>query len=107
MSTKGCETMDYQDEENKPEKMECEESLSAQQILMDVRRKLLRYQIKRWSTEQEEMTDSLMNYHDECPDCDALIIENFQCVDQKRNIFQCRNCISCFTPEIEKTNKRR
>ena len=32
------------------------------------------------------MTDTLINHHDECPDCDVLIIENFQCVDQKRNI---------------------
>lgn len=51
----------YYCEENKPEKMECEDSLSAQQIWLETRRKLLKYQRKRWSTEQEEMMDSLMN----------------------------------------------
>ena len=45
--------MEYQ-EENIPEKMECKEGLSLEEILSEARRKLLKYRRKKWPTEQEE-----------------------------------------------------
>lgn len=79
MSTKPCEMMDYQDEENKPEKMEedfnalpYEQGFSAQEILMDARRKLLKYQRRRGST--EDLMDCVINDTDQCPVCDCLVI---------------------------------
>lgn len=54
MSTTPCEMMDYHDEykENSPEKMEEDfnASLYEQEILMETRRKLLKYYRKREST---------------------------------------------------------
>ena len=87
------ENLNYQDDkQNIPEKMECEkESLNARQILMEARGKLLKYQRKRFIY-HEEIEELYMKYHDQCPDCDVLFIENFQCVDYNKKIFQCRNC---------------
>ena len=46
---------------------------------------------------------------DECPECNALMVENFQCLDT-RYIFQCFKCKSYFIPddkEIKNPHKRR
>ena len=103
MST--SESMDYQeDKENISEKMECEgeeKSLSIREILSEARRKLLKYQRKRWHMMEEEMREFFMNDSDDCPECNALMVENFQCVNAKRYIFQCLNCKSYFIPEGE------
>ena len=56
MST--SESMEYQ-EENIPKKMECSESLNIKEILSEARRKLLKYQRKKWSTEQEDLKNVL------------------------------------------------
>ena len=49
MST--TESMEW---ENIPEKMECSEGLNMREILSEARRKLLKYQRKKWSTQQED-----------------------------------------------------
>ena len=91
--------------------MECEEeekSLSAREILSEARRKLLKYQRKK-PIDHEEIEEFYMNDHDQCPDCNVLIIESFVCIDYNEKIFQCRNCKSYFIPEVEmeNTHKRR
>ena len=47
--------------------------------------------------------------YDECPECNALMVENFQCLDIKRYIFQCCKRKSYFIPDEEPENppKRR
>lgn len=72
---------------------------------MDARRKLLKFQRKRGST--EDLMDCLINDTDECPVCDCLVMENFKCVSKGKKIFQCQNCKEFFTPEIDQSNKRR
>lgn len=42
-----------------------------------------------------------MNDSDECPECNAQMVENFQCVNVKRYILQCLHCKSYFIPEKE------
>ena len=85
--------MDYQEnKENIPE------SLITREILMEARRKLLRYQRKSKST--EVLKDYLIDELDKCPECDCLVQDNFKCIDNTRKIFQCQNCKNLFTPEI-------
>ena len=109
MST--SESMEYQEEKN-PKKMECSESLNIKEILSEARRKLLKYQRKKWSTEQEDLKERFMYDYDDCPECNALMIENFHCLDTKRYIFQCCKCKSYFIAnedeeETQNTHKRK
>ena len=73
MST--TESMECQ-EENIPEKMECSEGLNINEILSEARRKLLKYQRKKWSTEQEDLKERFISDDEECPECKALMTEN-------------------------------
>ena len=41
---------------------------------------------------------------DECPECQALMVNNFQYLDAKRYIFQCCQCKSYFIPDEEPEN---
>ena len=95
--------------ENIPEKMDCSEGLNNREILSEARRKLLKYQRKKWSTEQEDLKERFMYDDDECPECNALMVENFQCLDTKRYIFRCCQCKSYSIPDGEPENihKRR
>ena len=107
MST--AESMECQ-EENIPEKMECSEGLNINEILSEAKRKLLKYQRKKWSTEQEDLKERFITDVDEkCPECQALMVNNFQCLDATRYIFQCCQCKSYFIPdgEPENVHKRR
>ena len=54
--------------------------------------------------EQEMREFFFGNDSDDCPECNALMVENFQCVNAKRyifHIFQILNCKSNFIPERE------
>ena len=104
MST--SENMEYQ-EENIPEKMERSKSLNIREILSEARRKLLKYRRKKWSTEQEDLKERFMYDNDQCPECHALMVNNFQCLDTKRYIFQCCKCKSYFIPDEEPDNSHK
>ena len=92
--------------ENIPEKMK---GLHINEVLTEAKRKLLKYQKKKWSTEQEDLKESFISDDDKCPECQALMVNNFQCLDTKRYIFQCCQCKSYFIPDGEPENlhKRR
>ena len=91
---RASESMEYQEE-----KMECSEGLNINEILSEAKRKLLKYQRKKWSTEQEDLKESFISDDDKCPECQALMVNNFQCLDTKRYIFQCCQCKSYFIPD--------
>ena len=57
--------------ENIPEKMECSEGLNINEILAEAKRKLLKYQRKKWSTEQEDLKERFISDGDE--KCSSLI----------------------------------
>ena len=94
--------MEYQEEN-----MECSESLNIREILSEARRKLLKYRRKKWVTEQEDLKELFMYDDDTCPECDALMISHFQCLDTKRYIFQCCQCKSYFIPDEDPKNSHK
>ena len=98
-----------EDMENIPEKMECSEGVNINEILAEAKRKLLKYQRKKWSNEQEDLKERFISDDDKCPECQALMVNSLQCLDAKRYIFQCCQCKSYFIPDGEPENlhKRR
>ena len=56
-----------------PEKMEYSEGLNINEILSEARRKLLKYQRKKWSTEQEDLKEGFISDDEKCPECQALM----------------------------------
>ena len=74
------------EKENIPEKMK---GLHINEVLTEAKRKLLKYQRKKWSNEQEDLKEQFITDDAKCPECHALMVNNFQCLDATRYIFQC------------------
>ena len=98
--------------ENIPEKME---GLHINEVLAEAKRKLLKYQRKKWSTDgepgkiykrrrskspldMEEVEELFVGPHcgGECPNCQLHVTEEFYVKDYSKRLFACRNCESHF-----------
>ena len=82
---------------------------SMRKILSEAKRKLLKYQRKKWSTEQVDFKEQFISDDGKCPECSAPLVPWYLLHD-KRYIISCRQCkISFSLPdrEPEKVHKRR
>ena len=96
------------DKENIPEKMK---GLHINEVLAEAKRKLLKYQRKKWSTDgepgkiykrrrskspldMEEVEELFVGPHcgGECPNCQLHVTEEFYVKDYSKRLFACRNC---------------
>ena len=98
--------------ENIPEKME---GLHINEVLAEAKRKLLKYQRKKWSTDgepgkihkrrrcrspldHEEVEELYLNpfYGGQCPNCKLSVTDEFYVEDYSMNLFACGNCKAQF-----------
>ena len=98
--------------ENIPEKME---GLHINEVLAEAKRKLLKYQRKKWSTDgqpekihkrrrsrspvsDEEIMELYLSpcCGGECPNCRLYVTDEFYVKDYSKRLFACRNCKAQF-----------
>ena len=105
-------TTENMEKENIPEKMK---GLHINEVLTEAKRKLLKYQRKKWSTNGESekvhkrrRSKSPLDHEEveelylgpccggQCPNCQLYVTEEFYVKDYSKKLFACRNCKAQF-----------